>query len=222
MIEPYPLHWPSDYPKTPPRQRRSCDEPIRATGTDLYNHTMGEMMRVNAHSLTLSTNLPLGEGVPRWYASPLDDDPGVALWFVWHGRPMVLANDTFVSVRENLYAIGRLVTNFRVAYGLGMGQSMERMLLGLEHDHNRFFRTEKAGSYSPPPPDPTVEGPTAGWWHVFGFSSIHEASLKEAESRYRQRVQQAHPDRGGSTEAMQVFNEAIEQARNYFGKGKNQ
>lgn len=79
-------------------------------------------------------------------------------------------------------------------------------------------RTNYHRSTGPRPPGPDVEAPRAGWWHVFGFTSIHEATLKEAESRWRQRVHQAHPDRGGSDEAMRLFNDAIAQAREYFGK----
>lgn len=222
VIEPFPLHWPTSYRRVPSGQRKQCLDPIRAHGKDIYYHVMSELMRINAHSLILSTNLPLLEGIPTFAIEPVSQDPGVALWFTWHDQPMVIANDTFKTVRENLYAVGRLITNFRVAYGLGMAQSIERMLAGLRIDPEAFTRTHADEEPFYTPPEPDLAGPRAGWWHVFGFQSIFEASLKEAESRYRQQVHQAHPDRGGSNEAMRIFNEAIEQARQHFGKGKNQ
>ena len=51
------------------------------------------------------------------------------------------------------------------------------------------------------------------WWRVLGFESGPPASLCAAETRFRQLAAAAHPDRGGSVDAMQRLNRARAEAR---------
>ncbi len=59
-----------------------------------------------------------------------------------------------------------------------------------------------------------AEGEThtsTAWWTQWGVSP--DASREVIETAYRAQARTAHPDHGGSHEAMAAFNDAIEQAR---------
>ncbi len=51
------------------------------------------------------------------------------------------------------------------------------------------------------------------WWHVLGFEAGPPPSLGVAETRFRKLAAAAHPDRGGSVDAMQRLNRARAEAR---------
>jgi len=51
------------------------------------------------------------------------------------------------------------------------------------------------------------------WWRVLGFDSGPPRTLGAAELRFRKLAAAAHPDRGGSVDAMQRLNRARAEAR---------
>jgi hypothetical protein len=61
-----------------------------------------ELHRLGAQSIIISTNVSLRQdGLPK-----ADDrqiaDPGVAVYFTWKGRPVVMARDRFRTVAGNM------------------------------------------------------------------------------------------------------------------------
>ena len=44
------------------------------------------------------------------------------------------------------------------------------------------------------------------------------ASLKDAESRYRQLMMRHHPDKGGNVETAKIINEQYEAVKEYYGR----
>ncbi len=178
---------------------------------------MGEIMRFHATDIVLSTNLRTNDqGEPIYDHEP--NDPGVALWFKLRKESkveqMAVACDKWKTVHMNMGALAATMMGLRGMYRFGTTHVLDALLGGLVVPPEAII-SDPGGQ--PRTPEPTTDGVTAGWWNVFGFMHPAEASLEEVEKRYRARVKQVHPDvEGGDPEAMRIFNEAIEQARNHF------
>lgn len=224
----YPLAWPVVYPRTKPHKRNDAQFPtsFQQARWDL----LGELMRFHAEDIILSTNLRLNENnEPIYDHEP--DDPGVAVWFKirvvdpadkLNAAPdaagsleqMAIACDCWATVHLNIGALAATMMGLRGMYRFGTTHVLDSLLSGLKVPPEADISPEDTRHHRRK--EPTLEGTPAGWWHVLGFTHPAEASLEEAEKRYRDRVKQAHPDRGGTDEAMRIFNEAIEQAREHF------
>ena len=63
------------------------------------------------------------------------------------------------------------------------------------------------------PPQP----PVPAWWRVLGFDAGPPSTLGLAEAHFRRLAASAHPDRGGSVDAMQRLNWARAEARRRLG-----
>lgn len=151
-------------------------------------------------------------------------DPGAAIYFNIAGTRYAYGTDTYWNPLDNLVALGGLAEGLKSAASVGAFEAWARMLSA--------FLILNGGSHGPhtapptqPPPDPPPDppprpgdAPYAQWWHVLGFKHQAEATLERAEKVYRDRVKKAHPDLGGSEEAMALFNAAIRAAREHFGK----
>lgn len=221
-VQPYPLAWPTAYPRTPAHQRRDAQFPT--TFQQARWDVLGELMRFHAQDLVLSTNLALNEkGEPIYNHEP--DDPGVAIWFTIRKttvdplQQMAIACDEWATVHLNIGALAATMMGLRGMYRFGTTRVLDAMIAGLQVPPQANISDP-----SDPPKDwsdlhgPNTYGPIAGWWTVLGFQHLAEASQDEAEKRYRAKVKQAHPDVGGDPEAMRIFNEAIEQAREHFAR----
>jgi hypothetical protein len=131
----------------------------------------------------LSTNIPLRkDGLPyATYREPADQ--GVAVYFSLKKQPMCFACDRWATIRENMQAIAKTIEALRGIERWGSGSMVEQAFTG-------FVAL-------PPPRSPhDVLGVRQG------------ATAEEINSAYRQKAKQAHPDSGGSVEAMQELNEA--------------
>lgn len=135
----------------------------------------------------LSSNLTLRQdGLP--YASQRQpDDPGVAVYFEWKGRRMAFACDRWNRVEDNVQAIRHTIAALRGLDRWGTGHMVEAAFIGFE---------------ALPPPN---------WRGDLGLEP--DADLQDAENAYREHARTAHPDAGGSAEAMSRLNAAIAQAR---------
>lgn len=210
----YPLAWPSVYPRTSASARKST------TFTTSFQQArwdvLGELMRLHARDIVLSTNLPVHHDEPVYNYEP--QDPGVAIWFLVrknHGfEQMAIACDVWQTVHQNIVALAATMMGLRGMYRFGTTHVLDAMIAGLSVPLEMGLSNEEAPFSEPEGPD--LDAPVAQWWYVLGFVHLHQATPEEAEKRYRARVKQAHPDRGGTDEAMRIFNEAIAQARAHF------
>lgn len=218
-IQPYPLAWPTAYPRTQPHHRHAAQFPT--TFQQARWDVLGELMRFHAQDIVLSTNLRVNEqNEPVYDHEP--DDPGVAIWFKIRktglpGAPleqMAIACDRWATVHLNIGALAATMQGLRGMYRFGTTHVLDAMIAGLSVPPEAHVSPEE--EFDDYEPEPDTDGPVANWWHVFGFSHPAEASRDEVEKRYRQRVKQAHPDVGGDPEAMRIFNAAIKQARAHF------
>lgn len=79
MIEAYPLSWPDGWVRTRPGHRRANNTWKKTFGV-YRDDLVGEVERLKATTLTISTNIPLTlRGLPREGYNP--PDPGVAVYF---------------------------------------------------------------------------------------------------------------------------------------------
>lgn len=126
-------------------------------------------------------------------------DPGCAVWFesrkgIMHEPELrVLACDKYRSNIDNLHAIALTLEALRAVDRWG-AYSIEQAIEGA-----RLALPAPEG-HAPPK-----------WWDIIGVEQ--DWPLKAIEAVWKTKLEKAHPDRGGSTEAMVALNVAIEAAR---------
>jgi hypothetical protein len=157
-------------------------------------------------SIVLSTNLVLrNDGLP--YANQPRhsvDDPGVAVyWSTRAFKERVIACDKWAYVYDNIHALGLTIAALRSIDRAGATQVLEQAFTA--------FGALPAAAAAP------VARP---WWEVFGLpqEAVKLLDLTMCEARYRESARKAHPDAGGSTEAMAELNRAREEMRRHYGQ----
>ena len=191
VAAPYPLRWPSGWPRTRPERRQEAM--IEATFAQAVRRAMQEANLFHARTPLLSLNVPLSpHGTPlAGYGDTQPDDTGAALYFSFEGEPHVVACDHWSRVEDNIQAIAQTIETLRRLQRIG-GFDLVRQAM-------------KSFAVTVP------EGGDESWWNVLGVP--FDAPLHAAEAAYRGLVRKAHPDRGGSDEAMVRLNMAIHEAR---------
>jgi len=118
-------------------------------------------------------------------------DPGVAIyWDAKDGTPKNMACDHWITVRENVRAIGLTIEGLRLIERCGASQLFERAFTG--------FARLPSGSERKP------------WWLVLGVG--HEATESAIRESYRKLALAHHPDRGGDAARMAEINHAYQEA----------
>lgn len=196
----YPLSWPSYVPRT--KSRSSARFSTRKEGyygaqrksmTGALSALQSEMDKLSgATQLILSTNIALRlDGFPR-ADQPKTQDPGAALYFnrftinKGSGQRICLPCDHWDRVEDNIYAI---------AMHIGAMRGMERWGVGTVEQAFAGYKALSAGE---------------DWWDV--LECRRDATREVVEAQYKARIRTAHPDTGGSTEAMARLNVARGQA----------
>jgi hypothetical protein len=202
----YPLAWPMGRPRATFREatwrfgtvrrsrldennplQRKKDKPV--TLAEACERLTLELTRLGAKSPILSTNVELRvNGRPRSDRAP-PRDPGAAAYFHLDGKPIVLACDSYTDVAQNIAAIAAHIDAMRRMERYGVA-TMTQMFTG-------FLAL----------PAPLV---VDDWRAELGDPK----TLAEAESAYRERMKQAHPDiPGGSNAKAAALSAAIARAR---------
>lgn len=186
--EAFPLYWPEGRKRTEPyrRQRSRFNTGFGAA----VRAVVGELRRLGARNSVVSSNVPVRrDGLPLASAKRVDD-PGVAVYFRYKDKPMVFACDRWDKAEDNIWAIAKTIGAMRGIERWGSGDMTD---------------TAFSGFQALPPPSSANRAP---WRSMLGAST-----LEEAEANYRRKAREAHPDNGGSHEAMAALNSAIEDAR---------
>ena len=183
MAEANPLYWPQGW-----KRARNTEKSRFQTGFGSARKLLfDECARLGAAKVILSTNIPLrNDGMPRANMRPDGGDAGVAVYFQWKGKPMVLACDRFTATCDNIYAIAKTIDAMRGIERWGASDMMERAFSGFK----------------------ALSAPTP-WWDVLGVTQ--GAARNAIEAAYRSKAKEAHPDLGGSHEAMAALNVAREE-----------
>lgn len=193
----YPLSWPIQWKRTPYNGRRQSQFRTKDSGArygtrpktiaEATRALLDELRLLGAGDVIISTNLLLRkDGLPR--SDQRDpDDPGVAVYFEVAGVNRVMPCDLWDSVADNLYA---------VAMTIGAMRGIERWGVG---DLNAHF----AGFAALP-----AAGETSGeaWWQVLEVPAT--ATIEAINQAFRAKARSAHPDAGGTDQAMSRLNAA--------------
>lgn len=186
----FPLYWPEGVKRTTYRTRSKFKTTLGAAREELLN----ELKLLRAGMVVVSTNLPLrsDNGLFR-----IDDrkltDPGVAVYFRLKNQPRAMSCDRWDDLASNIHALALSIEAMRGLERWGSSDMVERVFTG----------------FTALPPAET------DWRAVLGGYEAH--GLAGVRSRYRALALEAHPDRGGTTEAMARLNAAMEAAERELG-----
>jgi hypothetical protein len=139
----YPLTWPPHWPRTAFRDRKPpqfLSVKKRADGSklrveirlaDARDRLADEIDKLRGADVLLSTDIPLrANGQPRLDAEA-PGDPGAAVYFDLHRRPLVLACDRWNTVAGNVAAIAAHIGALRAQERWGVG-SIEQAFTGYQ------------------------------------------------------------------------------------------
>jgi hypothetical protein len=151
---------------------------------------MGELRRLGATDIVVSTNVPVKADGLLYADNKRLDDPGIAVYFRFKKKQMVMARDGFVSVAGNLRSLGLAIEGLR---------QLER--------HGGSLMLERAfeGFLAIAPPDWKKS-----WREVFGIKPDWTGDIS---ALYREKARIRHPDAGGSDALMAELNVAYAEAR---------
>jgi hypothetical protein len=186
----YPLSWPDGWKRTPDHKRNNYAR-FKTTFTKARQELFAELDRLGAHHAVVSSWLPLrNDGMPRADAARMRiSDPGVAVYFELRGRPMVMARDIYTNVHDNLRSIGLAIEHLRGLERHGGATMMERAFEGF------------------------AALPNADMVECFAALGLRaDATEDQINAAFRERARNAHPDTGGSTDAMAKLSNARDQA----------
>lgn len=188
--EAYPLHWPEGWPKITKNLYRDYAR-FNTTFAKARDGLFHEIELMGGRHVVLSTNVELRrDGLP--YASRKEpDDPGVAVYFEYRGKPMVFACDRWIGVANNVQALRKTVEAIRGIERWGASDMMERAFAGFE------ALPDQSGGQ---------------WWAVLGVSEA--ASYDEVEAAFKARRRATHPDKPeGSHEQFIAVTQAWDEYR---------
>jgi DnaJ domain len=197
MVETAPLFWPEGWPRTAAHAQERGYQFKQKNSTNSYGATTmvtfstardklyDELQRLGASSPVVSTNHPTGRyGIPTESKRRLQDE-GVAVYFTFKARPMVMACDRFDNAAANMRSLGLAIEAMRQLERHGGGTMIERAFTG-------FLAL-------PAPKSP---------YETLG---LHPgASDEEVEKAFRQKAKELHSDvnHGSPDKAMADLNEA--------------
>lgn len=204
---PYPLAWPEGWKRTPPRHRQHPR--FRGDFVLARNGILNSLRLLRAVDVVITSNLPTkSNGLP--YATGRTDDPGIAVWWMQPkvGRPAaerVMACDRYPLPGENLRAIQLTIDAMRGIERWGASDLVERAFSGF--------------AALPPSSGETIDAqPVDIDWRAFfeitplldGMSKYDLVGL--VRGRYKRLALTLHPDHGGTREAFDELNRALELA----------
>jgi hypothetical protein len=198
----FPLAWPPGRPRRPPGRRvagdfsRNLPEGMakRTRKVNLGEAALRceeEVERLGGRWAVLSTNVELRLDGRHKAMVPMD--PGACLYFELKGIPHAMACDSFTEVEQNVAAIAAHLKAVRAIERYGVGSSAESL---------QAFAAL---------PAPAHVKPARPWWSVLGVArdSVDAADVR---AMFQVRAKKAHPDKGGSAEAMAELNVALAEA----------
>lgn len=206
-IEPFPLLWPTGWPRTAESKRMPQFKFKGLTHNGATRSLVEAVRKLGGRNLVITTNLRVRQdGLPYAQQARMDD-PGVAIYFditkagaVQH---VAMARDAYQTIAANARSLALALDYMRGMERHGGAVMVDRMFTG-------FTALPEPGRKAP-------------WREVFGFTpGEFEANHPDnrgdiIEMRFRKAAMERHPDRGGSDAAMAELNEAREQALREIG-----
>jgi hypothetical protein len=200
MIAAYPLQWPEGWPRTPHHariqgrfstRRNSRTMAQDLTVADGVERVLVELSRLWIHreDIVISTNLTTRlDGLPR-SDQKVPNDPGVAVyWEAKTGERRVMAIDQYLKVADNLAAVAATLDAMRAIERHGGAKILERAFTGFT----------------------ALSAPAAKrhWREVLGVGP-GERDMAAIRMAFKRAASTAHPDKGGTHQAMADLNVAL-------------
>jgi len=182
--EAYPLQWPTGYPRT----ERPISAQFNTSFAAARDAALREVRLLGAKNAVISSNVPLRrDGLPYANTQKLNDN-GVALYFYYNDKQLVLACDKWNAPADNMQAIRKAVEAIRGLDRWGVSDMLNRAFTG-------FTALPNAA--------------TKEWFQILGVSK--SATKSEITTAYKMLAHIMHPDKGGSSESFQELNDAYQQ-----------
>lgn len=209
MIEAYPLQWPVGRPRTKrPTQARFCRRVDSGMGNGwkrradltLYQGVVmvrEELKRLGAGDVVISTNVKTRQDGLPYSGAREPDDHGAAVYFRLQDAVHCLACDRWDRVADNLAAIAHHVDAVRAQARWGVGDVAQAF----------------AGYRALPAMDAKKT-----WWALLGFREP-PVGLEAVRAKWRERIAEAHPDRGGNANQAAEINAAMAEAERFYETG---
>lgn len=204
MTEAYPLRWPEGWPR---RNGAKGGGPFRTSPETAIQSLYANFRQLRATGLVLSSNCKIRQdGTPyREDLSTRLKDPGVAVYFTYSGKPMVMAQDAYNVPFANIRSLALAIEAMRQIERHGGGYMMQRSFEGFA---------------ALPPPGGSAGYVKPPWRGVLDMPKEHfteiddDSQLMLAEAKYRKLAKTLHADAGGEdAQRMAELNVAIEDAR---------
>ena len=175
MTTAYPLQWPLHRPRTPLHKREQSRFDV--SSDQARQEMMRECKAMKGSHIVISTNKELRlDGLP--YANRRDpEDTAVALYFQRNGESVCFSCDRYLSVWENMRAIGKTIEAMRGVERWGAHEVLDQMFTGFT---------------ALPPPDAMTTPPPMqkAWFEVLGVTC--GAKLVVANAAYKALVREAN------------------------------
>ena len=185
----FPLEWPEGWARTPPENRLGHlgGYGQRPSWTATLDRLSTQLRLMGVTYAVLSTNQPVkkSDGLP-YRAKRIIDDPGVAVYFMHEKKSLVLAQDRYDHLVDNIRSLCLQIEGLRQMERHGGGVMLERAFQG-------FLALPK---------------PSTGWRATLEINDP-DPDMSLVNAAFRLLARRYHPDRpGGSTEKMRELNAA--------------
>lgn len=183
---PYPLAWPDGLPRT----ERKATSQFRTSLSAAIGNVKKSLAAFGSDTGRAVSNVSVTSNVGG-IAFEDPKDTGVAIWFEWEGAQRCIAVDRYPKVQDNLQAIHHI---------------LEARRTEMRHGGLHIVRQTFKGFVALPAPEGAKP-----WREVLGLSG--PVSAEDIDRAFRERAGKAHPDAGGTAEAMQELNRARAEAK---------
>jgi hypothetical protein len=178
---PYPLVWPDGLPRT----ERKASSQFRTSLSAAINNVKKSLAAFGGDTGKAVTSVSVTSNVGG-IAFDAPKDTGVAIWFEWDGAERCIAVDRYPKVEDNLQAIHHI---------------LEARRTEMRHGGLHIVRQTFKGFVALPAPEGAKP-----WREVLGLTG--PVTADQVKAVYREKAKAAHPDGGGSKEAMALLNRA--------------
>lgn len=185
-LPPYPLTWPNGLPRT----ERKATSQFRTSLSAAINNVKKSLVAFGSDTGKAVKDVAVTSNVAG-IAFEAPSDTGVAVWFEWEGAQRCIAVDRYPKVEDNLQAIHHI---------------LEARRTEMRHGGLHIVRQTFKGFVALPAPEGAKP-----WREVLGISG--PVTIADIDKAYRDKAASAHPDKGGSTDAMALLNRARAEAR---------
>ena len=179
MTTAFPLSWPDTIPRSKSHEKGA----FRTTLAGALTNVEDSLRLFGRDAGKPVTGVVLSSNVTLGRNAP--EDPGVAAWFVWDGQQVCIPVDRYATPAANLQAIHHIIEARRVE---------------LRHGTLALVRASFQGFKALPAP------PGSHWSDVLGLPRT--ATKAQVEEAFRDKSKTAHPDQGGSHDAMARLTDA--------------